>query len=278
MVKPKKRSLERLVVDEFAITSVHSLNQIETGDKEHIYKRLIPAELFTRFEIDRDTFLNKQGEHIANFICPKQAGFAIIEVRLHPEDKDCIFFLEIADTSFSQVEISFLIMNDPYAERFNTDIDEAGRRTKFGTARRNIAEEVRAMEAGLAPGQVRKGPGLMAGFIELARSFFKEMRHDMIVVEPLAYHNAIAFERYGFSYMRGKKKVEEINRGFQPGGELFKLLDGSTPFRRKGVETTVKGRSWAIHDGILGEPWRGVEMYLNLDKPAEINTFPDAVY
>ncbi len=278
MIKPKKRSWERMIVDEFPITSIHSLNQIDTEKKEDIYQRLIPTELFTRFEIDRHTFLNKQGEHVVNFISPKQTGFAIIELRLHPEDKDCIFFLEIADTSFSQVEITFLIMNDPYGERFNTDIDEVGRRTKFGTARRNLSEELRAMEAGLAPGQVRKGLGQMTGFIQLARSFFKEMRHDMIVAEPLAYHNAIAFEHYGFNYMRGKKKMEEINQGFRPGGELFKLLDGSTAFRRKGMETTVRGRSWAIHDGILGEPWRGVEMYLNLDKPADINTFPDPVF
>ncbi len=278
MIKPKKRSMERLVVDEFPITSIHSLNQIDTDRKEDIYRRLIPVELFTHFAINPQTFLNQQGEHVANFISPKQAGFAIIELRLHPEDKDCIFFLEVADTSFSQVEITFLIMNDPNAERFNTDIDEAGRRTKFGTARRNLSEELRAMEAGLAPGQVRRGLGHMTEFIELARSFFKDMRHDMIVAEPLAYHNAIAFERYGFNYMRGKKKMEEINRGFRPGGELFKLLDGSSPFRQKGMEATVRGRSWAIHDGILGEPWRGVEMYLNLEKPAEINTFPDSAF
>ncbi|MHB8781637.1 MAG: hypothetical protein ACYC55_09685 [Candidatus Geothermincolia bacterium] len=258
--------------------SIHALNQLPSEEKRDTYLRLVPMQIFTRFGIDRHTLLNRDGECVVDLIASSHAGFTIIEVRRRPGDRDCIFFLELADTSFSQVEITFLIINDPDAERFNTDLDEAGRRTKFGTARRNIPEEIRAMEAGLAPGQVRRGLGLMQEFMALASDFCRDMGHDMIVAEPLAYHNAITFERAGFNYMRGKKKMEEITRGFREGGELYKRLDSSTPFRRKGMESTVRGRSWAIHDGILNEHWKDVEMYLNLDRAGTVDTFPGGAY
>ena len=39
------------------------------------------------------------------------------------------------------------------------------------------------------------------------------------------------------------------------------------------MEKTVKGRSWAIHDGILGEPWDDVHIYKTLGEDAGIKTF-----
>ncbi len=258
--------------------NIHSLNQMEPEVKEQIYSLLIPDKIFELFHIDRRTFLNREREKVLNLISPRQAGFAIIEVRENPDDRDCIFFLEIADTPFFKVEITFLIVNDPRSPRFNTDIDDSGRRTKFGTARRNLQEELRAMQAGLAPGQVRRGLHVLKDFMPLVLEFLSAMGQDMLVAEPLAYHDAIIFEKHGFNYIRGRKKMEDINRGFQPGGELFLKLDGSTPFRMPGAEKTVRGRSWAIHDGILGEPWKDIEMYRSVSQPADICTFPGWVY
>lgn len=258
--------------------SVHALNQLDPEIKERIYSLLIPERVFDLFHIDRVTFTSPVGERVVKFVAPRQAGFAIIEVRKHPEDRDCIFFLEIADTAFFKVEVTFLIVNDPRSPRFNTDIDDAGRRTKFGTTRRNIPEEIRAMKAGLAPGQVRRGLRLLGEFLPLALGFVSAMGHDMLIAEPLAYHDAIIFEHHGFNYMRGRKKMEDIDREFRPGGELYRRLDGSTPFRMPGAEKTVRGRSWAIHDGILGEPWKDVEMYRHVDRPASICTFPGWFY
>lgn len=266
------------LVGGFPHHSIHSLNQLGTETKERLYALLVPDKIFELFHIDRRTFLNREREKAMTLTSPRQAGFAIIEVREHPEDRDCIFFLEIADTPFFKVEITFLIVNDPRSPRFNTDIDDSGRRTKFGTARRNMDEEIRAMRAGLAPGQVRRGLHVLKDFMPLVLEFLSAMGQDMLVAEPLAYHDAIIFEKHGFNYMRGRKKMEDIHRGFQPGGELFGKLDGSTPFRMPGAEKTVRGRSWAIHDGILGEPWKDVEMYRSLDQPAEICTFPGWVY
>ncbi|MDI6829979.1 MAG: hypothetical protein QME88_01460 [Actinomycetota bacterium] len=272
-----EEELKRLVGDS-PHHNIHSLNQLDSETKEQVYSLLIPEKIFELFHIDRRTFLNREREKVLNLVSPRQAGFAIVEVREHPEDRDCIFFLEIADTPFFKVEITFLIVNDPRSPRFNTDIDDSGRRTKFGTARRNLEEEVRAMQAGLAPGQVRRGLHVLRDFMPLVLEFLSAMGQDMLVAEPLAYHDAIIFEKYGFNYIRGRKKMEDINRGFQPGGELFLRLDGSTPFRMPGAEKTVRGRSWAIHDGILGEPWKDVEMYRPVGQPAEVCTFPGWVY
>ena len=258
--------------------NIHAINQLEIDIKEKVYSLLIPDKVFELFNIDRTTFLSAEGERALKTITPRQAGFAIIEVREHPDDRDCIYFLEIADTPFFKMEITFLIINDPRSPRFNTDIDDSGRRTKFGTARRNKPEELKAMQAGLAPGQVRSGLHLLKDFMPLVLQFLSAMGQDMLVAEPLAYHDAIIFERHGFNYVRGKKKVETIDRGFQPGGELFAALDDSNPFRQPGAEKTVRGRSWAIHDGILGEPWKDVEMYRPVDTPARICTFPGWVY
>lgn len=258
--------------------SIHAINQLPLETKERVYRRLIPDKLFTRFSIDPETFLNTHQEKVVDFITPRQAGFAIIEMRRHPDDKDCVFFLEMADTPLSKIEITFLIVNDPDSPRFDIDRDEKGRRTKFGTAHRNPDEEIRAMHFGLAPGQIRKGLGVMNEFMPGLIDFVSQMGQDMFLVEPLAYHNAIAFERFGFNYLRGQKIMDYIQKEFQPGGELFKRLDGSTPFRQPGSEKTVRGRSWAIHDGIMDEPWRDVEMYRSIEKPARISTFPDGVF
>jgi hypothetical protein len=258
--------------------NIHAINQLDPDMKARIYSLLVPEKVFDICKIDSEDFLNPQGERVLKVVAPRQAGFAIIEVREHPDDHDCVYFLEIADTPFFKVEITFLIINDPHSTRFSTDIDDAGRRTKFGTARRNIPEEVRAMQAGLAPGQVRSGLHLLKDFMPLVLRFLSDMGQDMLVAEPLAYHDAIIFEKHGFNYVRGKKKMEQIDRGFQPGGELFSRLDGTTPFRQPGAEKTVRGRSWAIHDGILGESWRDIEMYRPLENPPRICTFPAWVY
>jgi len=257
--------------------TIHELNQLEKERKEQLYSLLIPDKVFDLLGIDRQTFTNREGEKVVEIIASERTLFAVIEVREHPGDQDCVFLLEMEDTAFYKVDINFLIINDPHGPRFNTDIDETGRRTKFATVRRNIPEEIRAMQAGLAPGQVRPGLRLFKDFMSIAIDFIEAMGQDMVVAEPLAYNNAIIFESHGFGYIRGRRKMEEINEGFQPGGELFERLDGSTPFRQPGMEKTVRGRSWAIHDGILGEPWRGIEMY-RPRKPCNVCTFPNWVY
>jgi hypothetical protein len=149
-----------------------------------------------------------------------------------------------------------------------------GTTTRFGTLRRNIDAEVQAMRANLAPGQVRHGLRLLSKAINSFETFVSSLGHDVYFVEPLYYHNAVIFERYGFSYQIGRKMMENIEAGFSENGEISKLLDDSSPFRTKAASNSVRLRSWAIHDGILQMPFTNVTMYKRIGKNAGITTCP----
>ena len=76
--------------------------------------------------------------------------------------------------------------------------------------------------------------------------------------------------------------MEKIQKEFQLGGVLYEQLDGSTPFRRKGGEQTIRGRSWAIYDGVyldaFGEEWESPVMYRMPGRDMKVNTFPNQIY
>jgi len=76
----------------------------------------------------------------------------------------------------------------------------------------------------------------------------------------------------------GKRRMEAINLGFMEGGELRQMLDGSTPFRSPDAANSIRLRSWAIHDGVLGEPFTNVTMYKHIGKLAGINTTPGCAW
>ena len=146
--------------------SIYEVNHLAPEERTKVYRNLIPPTLFSLFGIDRNRLMNRQGERVVQFHTPESHGFASIDVKQNPDDQDSIFFLQISDTPFmDNLELSFVVVNDPRKERFNIDKDEEGKDTLFGTALRNIAEEKRAMKAGLAPGQVRPGLKLLGEFI-----------------------------------------------------------------------------------------------------------------
>lgn len=254
--------------------SLRDINNLESPEKERIYASFLPPRLFTFLDVSSVTFQGPGGQRTISFIVPEGLGLARIEAREHPDDADTVFFLEIADTHFRQMEMSFCIIRDPRAPRFNVDLDSEGRDNCFATLGRNIPEEIRAMQAGLFPNQTRRGLSLFAEFFPLFERFVDSLGMEMIVAEPLTYDNAIRYEKYGFDYVTGKRLMLEIDRKFQPGGVLFGRLDGSTPFRMPGMEKTVRGRSWAIHDGILDEPWDEIKIYKMIGEHAGVNTFP----
>ena len=182
----------------------------------------------------------------------------------------------MADTFNNQLLVLLVAVNDPAAPRYNVDIDEHGNDTNFGTSARNIPAEIAAKEAGLAPGQVRRGLRAFKRSVPVFEEFVTRIGHDMFLIEPLAYHNAITFEKYGFNYSRGLKDMQEIHMEFQPGGVLHQRLTNDNPFRQLRAWQTIRGRSWAIHDGILGHPFTGFQMYKRIGVHSGVNTFPDA--
>ena len=130
------------------------------------------------------------------------------------------------------------------------------------------------MSAGLAPGQVRHGLRMLPHLMTRMEAFLVVLGQDAVLVEPLAYHNAIMFERHGFVYIQGQLGMEDIHRAFQSGGELTTRLDDSTPFRTREAAASVRGRSWAIQDGILSEPWGEVKMVRRLGPGSSVDTAP----
>jgi hypothetical protein len=268
----------RYVVNESKLFSIRQINDLPEPVKEAIYRFLVPDEVLREHGIDQSSLADVEGNRLVSFNCPKGSGVLEVDIRPAVDFPDPLLYLELVDTRLNQIEVLLLVINDPKSERFETDRDWRGERTKFGTFRRNIPEEVRAMEAGLAPGQVRAGLRLSRQLIWLLEEFCRRLGHDYYLMEPLAYHNAIRFERMGASYVEGLRRMKWINGAFQPGGPLHAALDGSTPFRRPDAWQTIRGRSWAIHDGILGEPWHGIRMYQQVGKHAGVDTFPGGLW
>ena len=128
------------------------------------------------------------------------------------------------------------------------------------------------MQAGLSPGQIRRGPHLLSAAMRTFEEFVKKLGHDIYFAEPLYYHNAIVFERYGFTYQQGRRLMLRIQEGFSPNGELRSVLDGNTPFRSYEAVNSIRLRSWAIHDGILGQPFTNVTMYKRVGHHHGIST------
>lgn len=256
------------------LRSILAINRLPEAEKESIYSVLLPQRLRQQLGLIDAGPCNSAGERLVNYIAPQGLPLLRIEARQRPGDADTVFFLELADTPFHQLELCFCIICDPAAPRFDVDIDEHGKINWFASHGRNIPEELRAMRAGLFPHQTRRGLQLFADFFPLLERFTDALGIEMIVAETLSYDNAIRYEKYGFDYLRGKRLMGEIDQEFQPGGRYFARLDGSNPFRMPGMERSVRGRSWAIHDGILDEPWDDVQIYKLVGVNAAINMFP----
>jgi acetoin utilization protein AcuC len=238
-----------------------------------MYARYIPRELLEKFNIP--PLSSAVGYNLLQFrFAP---GSSDVEMRLfHQADfPDPILYAHLTDTMNGQIHVLLYIFNDPASPRFDVDKMPDGTPTKFGTLRRNIEAEKMSLEAGLAPGQVRRGLRMLGQAIEAFEGFVTALGNDIYFVEPLYYHNALIFERYGFAYQMGKRLMESIHTGFQPGGDLFAQLDGSNEFRQPNAANQIRKRSWAIHDGILGEPFTNVTMYKRVGKHAGLNTTPN---
>ncbi len=265
------------------IFSIAKLNRLPKEERDPLYLLLVPDSVFEKFRINRKTLTNPFGERVVRGVFPPDENFGSIEVKHRFKDEDCVYSCQVAFEAFMEsLRLDFLIINDPFSERFNVDVDERGRDTLYGTSSRNIPEEIRAMNAGLAPGMVRRGLRLMGESVKCLETFMELFGLKTLTIDAFFYHNAILWERYGFGYFKGRKLMEQIDREFQPGGLLYKHLDDSTPFRRKGMEGTVRGRSWAIYDGIcleaFGTDWESPIMYKVPRKEFKDNTFPNQTF
>ena len=247
-----------------------------------LFRVLIPGDCFRRFEIDPHTFHDREGRLRVRVLYRGEGQ--ILNVRItNPEDEmDPIYSIFLQEYGEDGVDVLGLNINDPNSKRFQVDLDEYGRiPADLFAGRRNIPEEIQAMRAGLAPGQVRKGLRWVGEVLEGLEAFLAGIRKRWIYCEAMAYHNAMVYERHGFGYpfRLYQDEMVAIDREFRPPhGVYLKKMDGSTPFREPGMERAVRGRSWAIHDGVMGRPWSRVGMVKEIGVHAGVNTFLDGVY
>ena len=260
------------------ITSLRGINRLPPELKESIYVFLIPPDLFDTYGVDPISLLDRDGNKALHIESPSDQGTVQLQLKRSVSENDPIVFIQLSDTRYGQINFEWAIMNDPDSERFQIHRDDSSQFIPPGSEFRNIPEEIRAMAAGLAPGQVRHGLRKFQEVMDLLESLLARLTIHLIHGAPYAYHNAIELERMGFFYISGKEKMVEIDREFQPKGRLFRKLDGSTPFRAPGLEKTVRGRSWAIHDGLMDQPWICPAMVKIVGRRSRDHTFRDAIY
>jgi hypothetical protein len=261
--------------------TLRQINGLPENAKKRAFRALLPPDLLTRVGINPITWDGPEGDQRVLLVAEPGTDRITISVRVTVGDPDELLRLELQDTSLNGINLNLLVLNDPDSPRFRTDYDEEGRPTQFGTVRRNLTAEKEAMRAGLAPAQVRKGLSASRPVLQHLESFLVLCGHAAYFLEPLTYVSAWLFEQRGFAYVRGHKLMDDIQKEFQPGGLLRQALDGSTPFRQPDQWRTVRGRAWAIHDGILevvGAGWDGLRMVKQVGRHSGVETFPGAVY
>ncbi|MBI3160941.1 MAG: hypothetical protein HYZ23_00445 [Chloroflexi bacterium] len=260
--------------------TIKQLNNLPENIKRRVYRALIPASLLTRFGVDPITWLG--GDKEQRVFLKAEAGTekVLISAQASSSTDDEFFTLELADNNLNGIDLNLILLNDPNSPRFDTDKDSKGDSTFLGTINRNVEQEARAKEAGLAPGQVRNSLSASKLVFEHIETFFAEIGQRAYFLEPLTYASAWVFEKRGFAYVRGHKLMDDIQREFQPGGALYKALDNSA-FRKVDQHNSVRGRAWAIHDGILDvleTNWDKLRMVKQVGKHAGVHTYPNATY
>lgn len=254
--------------------SLCQINALPPVERDRCYFSLVPPAFCERFRLDPLAFTDPQGKLVASVDAPPGERWVRLSIKHRAEALDPTFFLKLDESRYGNLQITFIILNDPEGPRFGVDLDDEGKVTELGARSRNRREEESAMRAGLAPGQIRPGLRMLRPTLARIEAFAARLGKPALLLEAFFYHNALLYERHGFGYLAGQDRMEAIHQGFLPGGDLERRLDGSTPFRRPGASASTRGRSWAIHDGILLRPWWPPVMYRTIGTRLEVCTAP----
>lgn len=240
-----------------------------------LFQILLPPSLLTEYHVDPIKLTDTEGRPCVFTRAGADRRSFRLELFHSGDSAEPIAEIEIRDTQFNQIEVVWVTLQDPFAPRFDIDIFPSGESTMRGAVGRNLEAEAAALAAGLAPGQVRRGLRVLRWLAERLETLMLCLNQREYIVQPLYYHTAILFEQYGFAYIQGQSRMEEIHRGFASDGVLRSRLDGSTSFRQPELADSIRGRSWAIHDLILDQPWDRVRMVKRLGMNAGVNSCPN---
>jgi hypothetical protein len=256
------------------VISLRQINALPPAERDRCYLSLVPPPFCERFKLDPVAFTDPQGEPVATVEAPPGESWVRLRVKHRADALDPAIFLRLDESRYGSLRIVFIILNDPEGPRFGIDLDDEGKITELGGRSRNRREEEAAMRAGMAPGQIRPGLRLLRPALDRIEAFATRLEKPALLLEAFFYHNALLYERHGFGYLAGQERMEAIHRAFLPGGDLDRRLDGQTPFRQPGAGASIRGRSWAIHDGILSRPWWPPVMSRPIGVRLEVCTAP----
>lgn len=255
-------------------SGVRELLELPLEERQPYLDHLLPPDLKEHYGLPWPPSWNLTEHGLYRLIELPDPGAVRVEVWPEPDGEDPALVVELTETYYGQLEASWLVLNDVRGPRYSLDRDERGNPLPLGSWVRNLRQEIRALHAGLAPNQVRPGLRMFRPLIQGIEDVAEAFGIGILYVAPLAYHNAIKYEKYGFTYASGREEMEWIHREFGPGGVLRKRMDGSRPFRLPWMADTVRGRSWAIHDGLLGRRWMAPQMYKFVGRSFSTCTFP----
>lgn len=254
--------------------SLRELNALPTAERERLYFSLLPAVFCQRYGLDPLTLADPEGKCVARVEAPPGEASVRLTVRHRADAGDPAVFLRLDESRSGNLQITWIILSDPEGPRFGVDLDDQGNITDLGARFRNLREEEAALRAGLAPGQIRPGLRMLRAVLDRIEAFAVRLEKAALVLEAFFYHNALIYERHGFAYLAGQERLEALHRGFLPGGELAARLDGRTPFRTPAAGASIRGRSWALHDGLLPRGWWPPMMYRPIGVRFQICTAP----
>jgi hypothetical protein len=225
-----------------SFASLRAVNALPPEIKARVYASLIPPDLFSFYQVDPVSFLDRGGQTALQVDCPPGQGRVKLHLKRSASETDPVVFIQLSDTLYDQVEFEWVILNDPDSERFQIHASGRNQFLPPGSENRNIPEEIRAMEAGLAPGQIRKGLRKFPEIMDRLETFLMELNLHLVYGYPYAYHNAIELERIGYFYGTGKEQMVDIDRDFNRAGNCLTgwmdrlPSDGQAWKRRSGGE------------------------------------------
>jgi hypothetical protein len=259
-------------------SSIQALLELPEAQRLPYLDFLVPSELKTHYDLPATATWRHDDGGTFRWLAVPGAHALRVEVWPEPGAGDPAEIVELTDTYLGHMEAAWIVLNDVRQPRFQLDRSPNGSPLPLGSPDRNLREEIRALAAGMAPNQVRPGLRMFRPLIERIEGFAQLLGIGILFVAPLAYHNAVKYEKYGFTYASGREELEWIHREFLPGGLLRRRMDGTRPFRMPWMADTIRGRSWAIHDGVLNRRWMAPQMYKFVGRSFSTCTFPDAVW
>ncbi len=155
-------------------STIGGINLLPEEEKRRIYYGLIPRELLEYFHLPKTE--TPQFESFTQFRFAPGSSDVAMSLFHELNFPDPILYGHLTDTMNGQIHVLLYILNDPAAPRFDVDKMPDGRVTQFGTLRRNIEAEQAALEAGLAPGQVRRGLRMLQAAVIGFENFVRRSR------------------------------------------------------------------------------------------------------